>query len=437
MLNTDFVNYRLQTLLRNEINKRPEYYYKLRNIACCGTRCIDKHGGLGVTVLANSERVKIDGVKRCQQSWCCPVCSAKEMAKYSARIDCAIQALKEQGLVPIMITFTIFHTISDSIETTFGILRRAYELVSKSANWKRKKKDGTYYESNGAWNNFIKEFGIRHIVKAAEVTYGRHGWHPHLHNLLFVPKARLKDIAAWEPQLQEFWRRKEESAIKEFIEDARNAKVREFLYAKHDARESGTVGLYISKDDKGNARVMDAAAYISGWGGAAELTGVVSKKARAEGHYQILELAEEGVNGNEKLLNKFLEFAAYVTANRVHRIDFSRTGINQIIRKYQQTQAYKEFIKKKRTAEKPYHTVCWFTSNQWNELNCVKYPAIPLIIAFANAPNAYELICELCKVYGIMEPARCSILYDPAAFWNGKAKTPKQSMAELVEELLA
>lgn len=433
---------RLQRFLKKAIRTKPEYYSKLKTLLYCGARNIKVPGNNnGVHIISNGQHTRILGIKRCEQSWVCPVCTAREMRKHSQNIGAAIMKLKQDNLVPIMITFTIFHTVQETAKEVLTVLKNTFYDFTKNATWRRKKADGTYFQSGGAWNKFCTEFGIKHNVKVMEVTYGLHGWHPHFHNLYWVPKERLSEIASWEEDLKKQWRKFEDkNAKKIFTEEHYNQ--RKEWYArcdiKHKASTGYTEGLFISKDINGKARAMEAADYICGWGGEDELTGYDKKHAGAGlkqgynkySHFTLNEMLNEAYyHGNKKYLERYLEWAILVISTKTHRIDYSRTGLKNLIMEYKRTEEYRDCMKKKRThiaGEKvtKYRTVAYFKSEDWQEIcwydieNEYDVPIIELIICFAKYANGYDLIKEVMEINNLPIPLKKAPGVDYAELFN-------------------
>lgn len=458
---------RLQRFLKQEIRKRPEYSYALRTLVNCCHSTIKTPQGQGVHIISNGKQAKILGIRACHHSWTCPHCTAKEMRKHGQNIGAAIEALKKYDLVPIMITLTVFHTNTEPLEKVVNLLRQTYNLFNKQASStkkykheykyqdeselklknfnegsiksykKRKKKyEGkeTIYANGGTWSRFWLEFSINHMVKVMEVNYGTHGWHPHYHNLYWIPKNRLKDIITWEEELKAQWRKCEDKIAKKIFTEEYYQK-RKIWYdscdKSHKLQRGYTEGLYISRDENNNAAEIKASDYICGWGGDDELTNEKQKqgglKRGKNGHYTLHQMLEEAYYKNDtKLLEKYLEFAKMAITERLHRIDYSRTGLKEIIATYKKTEAYRDCMKKKRTYAAgiitPYHTVCYFKSEDWKEI-ChfniySQVPIIELILRFATYDNGFNLIYELMKINNLPTPLEKSPTIDLAEIYN-------------------
>lgn len=430
---------RLQRFLKQAIAANPFYYNKLKNIYYCGIRNVKIPGQAGGThIISNGKYTRILGVKNCRHSWGCPHCTAREMRKHSQNIGAAITKLKEQNLVPIMITLTVFHTNKETAAEVLQLLKDTYTRFTKLSRWKGSA-DRNKYTKAGAWCNFCTEFNIRHSVKVMEVTYGEHGWHPHFHNLYWIPKDKLNEIGKWEDDLRAQWLNFEKTCAKKIFDEEHN-EIREFLYQKSRKKffaENGyDEGLYISKDNNGKVCAMEASDYICGWGGNDELTNADKKsgglKTGKKGHYTLNQMLNEAYyHNNTKLLDKYLEWLCVIADTRTHRIDYSRTGLKPLIEQYKRTEAYRDCMKKKRThatgGVAPYHTVAYFKSEDWREIcyfdthNDSDIPIIELIICFAKYKDGYDLIKLLMEVNNLPMP------YE---------KAPGTDIAELFNDML-
>lgn len=427
------IDHKLHHWLRHKIHNS-EFSYPLRTLENCGKLTIPD---LGATILSNGTEAKIFGNQFCDNSWLCPICTPRRMSKFAAKITCAIDALARQKKAAIMITFTQFHTRSISCADLFETIVTAYTNMIKSANWKRKKKwstengrnqsnnvKGEYYTSNGDWNNFIAEFNIRHTIKSLEVTYGKHGWHPHYHVLFFIDENRLNEVLNWQDKIIKVWNKYLLKAQKKIITADKyptQAKVFFSLQEKYFKNvANGNIkhqGCFISTNEDGTIHRVSSGNYLSGWGGDDELAGTPNLKTANEGHFTPMELLYKAYTDNDEEAWKiWLELALTLHNKRRNRVDFSRTGLKQIIDNWMQTNEYKEEVKKNTTeiirlkGIKPFHSVAWFTSQQWLEICYLDrhydYPIILLILTFANYENGYELICELMHSFNLSPPLK-------------------------------
>jgi hypothetical protein len=87
-----------------------------------------------------------------------------------------------------MLTLTVAHTAGMSLL----VIRKG---LSKA--WRR-------MQQSRVWRALRDRFGISHMIRAHEVTYGEHGWHPHLHVLLLCE--RPASLSGVHNELCEQWR---------------------------------------------------------------------------------------------------------------------------------------------------------------------------------------------------------------------------------------
>lgn len=408
----------LSQWLKKKIRESTYYRRKLKLLANCMS-----YGDLkkGVQIISNGQETRILGPRACQHSWACPECTARQMQKYSKRIAAALDALKNQGYAATMFTLTVFHTAQQSCEDTYFLLRKAWELMDKQKTWRRKKKDGTYYVNCGNWSRFYNEFNFNHHVKTLEVTYGKHGWHPHIHMLIWFKKEDLQKVADWEQRLNDEWAKCTDKAAQILYKNnPKQYEVRKFLESKETRDDAQHLGLHISKTESGKIKEWSSGDYLCGWGGENELTGLGMKTAKNDNMtpFQILEKAYElertDIIKSHRLLELYMHFAWVVIKNRISRIAFSRTGLKKIISNWLQTETYKEALKKKKEYLnlKPFRNIAWFTSKQWSDIcNSDNIYLIPLIKCFAKYEDdpifgygAFELISELMEVNNLSPP---------------------------------
>lgn len=188
---------------------------------------------------AEFQRAFYAGLEVCASVWACPLCRAKIAERRRAELVAGIELAKAMGYRVLLLTQTIPHGIGDDLDKLLVQLKRA-------------QKGFTSDRRALAWR---KSLGLVGTVRSFEVTYGQHGWHPHFHTLLILPKdgPSIEQIQA------------EASAI--WCEVA----VRVGLPPPHPLH-----GVNV-QDGKA------AAAYVSKWGLAEEMTKSASKAARAGG----------------------------------------------------------------------------------------------------------------------------------------------------------
>lgn len=112
---------------------------------------------------------------RCGSVWMCPVCASKIVAHRRSELAGLIDRAVESGVFVSMLTLTIPHGISDSLEKSLSAISKAKRLMQNRKPFKR-------------WAASVGLFGD---VRCLEITHGVNGWHPHFH-ILFFTKTRPK-----------------------------------------------------------------------------------------------------------------------------------------------------------------------------------------------------------------------------------------------------
>lgn len=431
MLGNEISDYQQLKCIKRKL-ETPEFWQKkllLKSLYYCGCKVPVVAGRCGVALLANNKTGKFVGVSSCKSSWGCPVCTAREMAKYGERIACAIDALKAQGLSAAMLTFTIPHTSGFTCEQATEILYNVWKAFTVHGN----KIQST--SKNDIFSNFMAEFQSKHRVRVCEYTWGNAGWHPHFHCLFWFPANRINEILDWENRLAERWLELcKRYTIKELLigyPETQRRTVRELVTTRINIMYSKlndvSKCVYISKSNN-KVIVQESSQYITGWGGDKEITGNYKNKATAEGHYtwqQILEnaiaLDAAQVPGAAKPLDAdikdkmpavdwwrlYFEYMEATRKKRHARINFStQSGINKIVANWKKTETYKLFRKKKNIELQrqfgKWRVVCWFSKASW--LKICDYDLEHEILARANSPNAFDEINQLLRSHQI-EPA--------------------------------
>lgn len=417
---------RLQIMLRNFIYERAKdnpYYSGLFNaFLYCGKKLNPNTKVKDVIVITNGERSRILGTMHCNNPWFCPHCSAVQMSKHAARIATAIDALKHQGQLAFMLTLTVPHhrgiTCNEITEILFNTWHSFIHIGNKTKKTRKNqfKLDGsnkTFITMN-PFTQFCTQLQCKHRVRVIEYTWGANGWHPHMHCLFWVPKKNLQMALAWEHDLRMHWLKIAEKQTIKTLCKRRNADKESIientrLYFEQTTmiQEQKRQGVHISDHD-GIVTAQESSQYICGWGADQELTGNYRKQASHEGHmtpYQILTAAYQATDDAErtKWLELYMEYATATKQRAMRRVQFSRTGIIQIIAKYRQTEAYTEALKKKFTEKAKWTAVVWFNARQWSEILLCrenKY-LVADIIERAHLPDAREQITALLLQYDI------------------------------------
>ena len=248
-------------------------------------------------------------VQVCGSVWTCPVCSAKINRVRQDQIQRCYNAFEQQEQSDcMMITFTIRHGISDQLSDTLSMMKEAFRLLQRTSIYKEiaghtitRQKDGQkILKRVPSLYDFVGR------ISATEMTHGRSGWHPHMHQLWFfdrtltsteIESLRAGLFSAWEacctavglPAPMEFYKGKALGV---------------------DIRRALSAAQYLAKF--GSERQ---------WGPERELASAHSKKAKLSGRtpFQIL---FDSMQGDEKSDELFVDYA-YATLGK-HQLEFSK-----------------------------------------------------------------------------------------------------------------
>lgn len=153
--------------------------------ACCMR---NRRAGHQVQVWRSVEyqRAHYRGLQTCASVWACPVCSAKISERRRAELMAAVAAHRAQGGVVLLVTLTVPHVFGDDLR---GMVARMLQAAKRM----RISRAGRAVMAD-----------VQGWVRALEVTHGENGWHPHFHELWFMPAGCSKrDIQA---KVFELWR---------------------------------------------------------------------------------------------------------------------------------------------------------------------------------------------------------------------------------------
>lgn len=104
------------------------------------------------------------------ESYACPICAQRRAEDDRRALSVAFAQAGKLELHGLMITLTLSHHTGDRLDELRAGLAKAFDATFS----------GRWYDELG------KEYGIKGKIKSWEVTYGKNGWHPHLHVLAFL-----------------------------------------------------------------------------------------------------------------------------------------------------------------------------------------------------------------------------------------------------------
>lgn len=153
-------------------------------VAKCLHKPIPGAPGVNVMYAPRVERAHYKGLQVCGSVWMCPVCAAKITTRRRQELTQAIGAWDGQLA---MVTYTLRHTTDDRLSVVLDALLGAYRAMKKARAW------GLLVGQN-EW------FGS---VRGLEVTYGKNGFHPHMHEVVFLGKGA--DPISLQNELRGHW----------------------------------------------------------------------------------------------------------------------------------------------------------------------------------------------------------------------------------------
>lgn len=146
-------------------------------------------GAFGVEIRRRQDGkgARFVGVHTCGSVWACPVCAGKIAHQRRDELRLAHAAHARQGGAAYLVTLTFPHEKFD-IE-----LQAMVEAMLKACTaWGNSKSYRKFLGTAKAPGKY-ERLGQ---VKAIEVTWGEHGWHPHIHLVLFAEPGLQDDLEA-------------------------------------------------------------------------------------------------------------------------------------------------------------------------------------------------------------------------------------------------
>lgn len=183
-------------------------------------RCSDcgrEPNGTAVGIRQTAEGiVGFAGLVTCGRVWLCPVCNAKVMARRALEIGAALLWGQSQGFQLLWGSLTCRHNAFDYLDSLLEIQKEAWRYVVSDWRWRENSTTSTAVDDatgdripvQGRWVSvgphihdsgcpvgcrkkksepvWLEEISGRvGYIRAAEITDGANGWHPHFHPIIF------------------------------------------------------------------------------------------------------------------------------------------------------------------------------------------------------------------------------------------------------------
>lgn len=134
-----------------------------------------------------SKKAFYNGLMVCGSVWACPVCAAKISEKRRLELQQAFNIHKSNGGQIALLTLTFSHKKTDRLKDSLNKLTTATNKMF----------------SGRAYQDIRLDMGILGRIRVSEVTYGKNGFHPHLHIAIFYENET--DLVKMKKRMYELW----------------------------------------------------------------------------------------------------------------------------------------------------------------------------------------------------------------------------------------
>lgn len=142
---------------------------------------------VGVKWSGQRKRASYAGLQTCGSVWACPICASKVSEHRRGELVALVAAHKAAGGTVLLVTRTFPHSARQPLA---GMLAKLAQAENK-------------FKQGKPWERLKARFGVVGSVRAVEATFGANGWHPHIHELVFL--AGPVDEAAFAAALFARW----------------------------------------------------------------------------------------------------------------------------------------------------------------------------------------------------------------------------------------
>lgn len=175
---------------------------------------------------ADGSGARYAGLATCNSIWACPICAEKIANTRRDEIARARAKHQANGGETYLITLTFPHKFQ-----AMPLPEMLAKQTKALQGWKNSR----------TYKRVMEKWGRIGNIKALEITYGEHGWHPHTHEVLFA-NAGMQDAIADIGELKDTWIRQ---VIKVGLAD--NNQVNDMLLHSFDFKAGEFVAEYVAK----------------------------------------------------------------------------------------------------------------------------------------------------------------------------------------------
>lgn len=145
-------------------------------IRVCGRHISGLGGDVEIHHNAEKQSARYGNLMQCGNAWICPFCAARIGDERRRLLRAAVSAAAAQGIITVLATYTLSHQRGEPLAGIMSTMNDALRTV----------------RSGRAYQDIKARFGIVGSVTTREITYGENGWHPHVHELLFIKADALQ-----------------------------------------------------------------------------------------------------------------------------------------------------------------------------------------------------------------------------------------------------
>lgn len=296
----------------------PNLHYKEKQHRVCSCHRNVASDGVAIYRQVDGNNARFGNLISCGSVWSCPVCSAKITESRREDMQKAQSAWLMDGGSCLLMTLTFPHESDMPLDELLEKFANALDHYKNSKTYKRI--FGTAHalinqkiNKGKPLKNIIKgEFSRLGTVRSLEVTHGVNGWHPHVHEVLFMGDDALLHSTRAKDELTHQW-----------VISLRNAglgshdKLESMYQHSFDIRGGDFVSDYIHKFGREPLQV-------NGWTIAHEVTKANSKmgknarKIGDEYHYTPFQLLAFAAEGDAEAAKLFKEFSKCFEGKRMN-----------------------------------------------------------------------------------------------------------------------
>lgn len=164
-----FARYYLQSESRRLLRSRAAND-KDERVCECLRKIVPGAGGVAVMFSTKLQQAHYKNLVVCGRVWQCPICARRITEGRRAELSQGIDTWRRQSGTLLLLSYTLRHGADDDLKPLLGSLLEAHR-----------------YTKAGKGFQLVKDrYGWAGSVRSLEVTYGQNGWHPHLHELVFI-----------------------------------------------------------------------------------------------------------------------------------------------------------------------------------------------------------------------------------------------------------